>query len=107
MTVAERNPSFLIENGYLEKMKDFKHKGNPLETSKTFVNAKCPKCGKDAKRETDTMDTFVDSSWYYMRYTDNQNNDSIFDEEKMKSLKLVLIILINIIILKTNRGRSI
>lgn len=58
-------------------------KGNPLETNKDFVSVKCPKCGGVAKRETDTMDTFFDSSWYYLRYTDNKNSKIPFDRKKI------------------------
>ncbi|MDR3256522.1 MAG: leucine--tRNA ligase [Endomicrobium sp.] len=55
---------------------------SPLKTNKAFVNVKCPKCNMNAKRETDTMDTFVDSSWYYARYCDAHNNSVVFDSTK-------------------------
>jgi leucyl-tRNA synthetase len=58
-------------------------KGNPLATNDKFVNVKCPKCGGKARRETDTMDTFVNSSWYYLRYTDSRNDKEIFSKEKV------------------------
>lgn len=51
--------------------------GNPLNKHAGFLNCACPKCGKPAKRETDTMDTFVDSSWYFMRYCDAQNSEAM------------------------------
>src|SRR3989339_501693 len=58
-------------------------KGNPLLSNEKFVNVKCPKCGGKAKRETDTMDTFFDSSWYYLRYLDNENSKEPFAKKKV------------------------
>jgi len=56
-------------------------KGNPLETNKEFVNVNCPNCKGKARRETDTMDTFFDSSWYYLRYADAKNKKMPFDSK--------------------------
>jgi leucyl-tRNA synthetase len=55
---------------------------SPLQTSEAFLHCKCPHCGRDAVRETDTMDTFIDSSWYFIRYTDPHNAASPFDKKK-------------------------
>ncbi len=63
---------------------DFKSSSsNPLLANKEFLNMKCPKCKGNAKRETDTMGGFVDSSWYFLRYCDNKNKKKPFDSSKV------------------------
>ncbi|AWI02977.1 leucine--tRNA ligase [Clostridium drakei] len=59
---------------------------SPLSKSPEFINTTCPKCGGPAKREADTLDTFVCSSWYYLRYPDNKNSEKAFDTEKINRL---------------------
>ncbi len=64
---------------------DLKPKGtSPLATATAWVNVKCPNCGADARRDTDTMDTFVDSSWYFLRYTSVNANDKPFIKEEVE-----------------------
>ncbi len=63
---------------------EFTGKGeSPLATSKTFIDTVCPVCGKPAKRELDTMDTFLDSSWYFLRYCDARNDEEAFAKDKV------------------------
>ncbi len=77
--VPEKNLPVLLPDNV-----EFKpHGRSPLNDVEEFVNTTCPKCGSKAKRETDTMDTFVDSSWYYLRYISSKDNTQAFDTEKV------------------------
>ncbi len=60
---------------------NFQNSGNPLSSQSDWINVKCPKCSKDAKRETDTFDTFFESSWYFARFTDPNHEDAINEKQ--------------------------
>jgi len=76
--VPEKNLPVLLP----EKI-NFRVFGNPLANSKEFLNVECPKCGKQGRRETDTMGGFVDSSWYFLRFCDSRNKKAPFDKDKV------------------------
>lgn len=65
---------------------EFTEEGNPLDTSDSFKSTTCPRCGGEAQRETDTMDTFVNSSWYFLRFCDPNNDETMVESDKADAM---------------------
>jgi leucyl-tRNA synthetase len=89
MIHCERDGIVPVPDGQLpvllpEKIEITQQGGSPLARVPSFVDVTCPKCGGAARRETDTMDTFVDSSWYFYRYTDAKNSAAPFDSKTVQ-----------------------
>ena len=80
-------------NFFLTKLDTLSVKGeSPLLQAKDWITTTCPSCGIPAKRETDTMDTFIDSSWYFARYLDSKNDQAPLSKEASKNLPVDLYI---------------
>ncbi|MDR1364718.1 MAG: leucine--tRNA ligase [Oscillospiraceae bacterium] len=80
--VLEENLPLLLPE--VQNFQPLENGESPISNCSNWVNTKCPKCGREAQRETDTMPQWAGSSWYFLRYLDPNNNDSLADEEALK-----------------------